>query len=61
MRKPKILPGHPYHALSDYSLRYIITDASEALELADLPANQAKYADQVNDAVTILNWRSKNS
>ena len=53
------LRGHRYHSLPDDSLRYIIKDAGEALRCMkgfdDKAA--AKYADQVNDACTVLNYR----
>lgn len=52
---------HRYHALPDASLRYIIMDAGLALKaMASIDTNHpslAKYADQVNDAATILHWR----
>jgi hypothetical protein len=64
MTKTKItatipISDHPYHRKSDTDLRYIIRDAAEAAQVVrghDDPA-EAKYLDQVNDAVTILNYR----
>ncbi len=51
------LEGHPYHSKSDDSLRYIMKDAGEAL--AAQP-DSGKYADQVNDAATVLHFRKQN-
>ena len=51
---------HRYHTLSDESLRYIVKDAGEAMRYMkgfDAVA-EAKYADQVTDACTILHWRA---
>ena len=55
----KPLHGHSYHNKSEAELRYIIKDASEAARCMrghDEKA-EAKYLDQVNDAVTVLNYR----
>jgi len=59
MAKP--IPDHPYHARSDAELRYIIKDAREAaLAMRGVSYEaESKYLDQVNDACTILYWRSK--
>jgi hypothetical protein len=60
MKKP--LPGHPYHSKSDAELRYIIKDASEAGKNAQEMGSErgvSKYADQVNDAATILGYRAR--
>lgn len=65
-RKP--LEGHPYHNKSDAELRYIIKDAGEAARasrgLSSYNPNsgkredtEGKYADQVNDASTVLAYR----
>lgn len=58
-RRSKILPGHAFHSKTDSELRFIIDDAYKA-QLAmrghDAQA-EAKYADQVNDACTILHSR----
>lgn len=59
-RKP--LPGHPYHQKSEAELRYIIKDASEAGKNAqDMGSMRGinKYADQVNDAATVLAYRGR--
>jgi hypothetical protein len=59
MKKPRPLPGHPYHGKTHAELKYIIDDASEAARLArgyDDRA-EARYLDQVNDATTILYYR----
>jgi hypothetical protein len=58
MRTP--LKGHPYHSKSDAELHYIIKDAGEARYNAHGMGDRAahsKYADQVNDAVTVLHYR----
>lgn len=55
----KPLKGHPYHGKTDDELRYIIQDATTAaanMRGFDAQA-EAKYADQINDACTILYWR----
>jgi hypothetical protein len=55
------LKGHPYHEKSDAELHYIIKDAGEASKLHDQMHKGVgaynKYADQVNDAATILHHR----
>jgi len=55
------LKGHPYHARTLAELRYIIHDATEAAHAmrGHNPAAEAKYLDQVNDASTIIFYRSK--
>lgn len=61
-RQPKVLPGHAYHAKSDAELLYIARDAKDAAQAMrghDATA-EAKYLDQVNDAVTILHYRRSN-
>ena len=55
------IAGHPYHKKSDAALRYIIKDAGDAAKAMrghDKKA-EAKYLDQVNDASTVLNFRSR--
>ena len=57
----KPLKGHPYHYKSYDELLYILKDAEEAarnMRGLDEKA-EAKYLDQVNDALTIINWRNK--
>ena len=53
------LKGHPYHKKTDAELRYIIKDAGEAARHMQGHNRQAedKYADQVNDAQTVLYYR----
>ena len=53
------LKGHPYHKKTDAELRYIIKDAGEAAKNMQGHNRQAedKYADQVNDAQTVLYYR----
>ena len=55
------LKGHPYHKKSDAELRYIQKDAGEAAKAmkGHSPKSEAKYLDQVNDASTVLHYRSK--
>ena len=55
------IAGHPYHKKSSHALRYIIKDAGEAAKAMqghDKRA-EAKYLDQVNDASTVLYYRSR--
>ena len=52
---------HPFHKLDNMKLRYIQKDAGEAAKAMrghDKRA-EAKYLDQVNDATTILHYRSR--
>ena len=53
------LKGHPYHKKTDTELRYIIKDAGEAATNMRGHNRQADdtYADQVNDAQTVLYYR----
>jgi hypothetical protein len=57
------LQGHPYHKKSDAELHYIMKDAGEASRLHDQMHKGTgkfnKYADQVNDAATVLHYRRK--
>ena len=59
--KPQYLENDSFWRLSDASLRYIISDCHAAMEAN--PNNpkcihgRGNYADQINDAATILTWR----
>jgi hypothetical protein len=55
------LKGHAFHSRTEAELRYIIKDASEAARnMRDFNAKaEAKYLDQVNDAATILGYRTR--
>lgn len=55
------LKGHEYHKKTDAELRYIQKDAAEAAKAMKFhaPRSEAKYLDQVNDASTVLHYRSK--
>ncbi len=58
----KPIPDHPYHSMSDMQLRYIQKDAHEAGRNAQEMGDQRginKYADQVNDASTVLGYRAR--
>lgn len=59
--KPKKpIPDHIYHTYSDMQLRYILKDAHEAGRNAQEMGDERgvnKYADQVNDASTVLGYR----
>jgi hypothetical protein len=66
----KPIPNSPYHAKSDAELRYIIKDASEAEQASrgmtaynpnggQRTDTNGKYADQVNDAATVLGYRDR--
>lgn len=51
----KVLPGHPFHRLTNEALDYVVKDASEAERCVrgfDTAA-ATKYLDQINDAITI--------
>ena len=55
------LKGHPYHHHSDEQLRFIAKDAEEArknMQGFDSKA-EGKYADQINDAHTVLGYRQR--
>jgi hypothetical protein len=45
--------------LPESSLRYIIKDASDAVGRLPFAKKAGKWADEVNDAVTVLHWRKK--
>ena len=54
------LAGHDYHTKSDMQLAYIRKDAGEAkraMSGGHNPKAENKYADQVNDAVTVSHFR----
>lgn len=55
------LKGHDYHYKSDDELHYIVKDAAEARDAVGSHDQKAanKYADQVNDAATILHYRKQ--
>ena len=56
------LKGHPYHYKSNDELQYICKDAGEARDNMHAMGNtekENKYADQINDACTILNYRKQ--
>lgn len=66
----KPIPNSPYHMKSDAELRYIVKDAGEAMHLSqgmtsyNLNGSQrsdtsGKYADQVNDAASVLGYRDR--
>ncbi len=66
---PKAKKGRPRGAphienvrfwdLPESSLRYIINDASDAVKRLPMARKAGKWADEVNDAVTVLHWRKK--
>lgn len=58
-RNIKPLKGHPYHDKSDAELQYIVQDARAAAEAMRGWNDQAeaKYLDQMNDAITIMGYR----
>ena len=45
--------------LPESSLKYIIADASDAVKRLPMARKAGKWADEVNDAVTVLHWRKK--
>lgn len=55
------LPGHDYHKKTDAELHFIARDAKEAEDAMSghNPKAANKYADQKNDAVTVLHFRKK--
>ena len=66
---PKAKKGRPRGAphienvrfwdLPESSLKYIIADASDAVKRLPMARKAGKWADEVNDAVTVLHWRKK--
>lgn len=61
-RNFKPLPGHAYHKMTNDQLRYIAKDAGEAGRNAQDMGDERginKYADQVNDAASVLGYRSR--
>jgi hypothetical protein len=66
----KPIPNSPYHLKSDAELRYIVKDASEAErasrgmtsynpDSSQRSDTSGKYADQVNDAASVLGYRDR--
>lgn len=57
----KPLKGHHYHLKSDAELHHIAKDAGAAAQAmkGHSPHSEAKYLDQMNDAHTVLHYRSK--
>ena len=53
------LKGHAYHTKTHAELKYIQKDASEAAKANKGRPSEGKYLDQVNDASTVLHYRSK--
>jgi hypothetical protein len=53
------IAGHPYHAKTNDELNYIAKDASAAAQAQRGMPSEGKYLDQVNDASTVLGWRSR--
>jgi hypothetical protein len=53
------LKGHAYHTKTHAELKYIQKDASEAAKANKGRDAELKYLDQVNDASTVLHYRSK--
>ena len=45
--------------MSEIQLRYIIKDAGEAVKANPTARKAGKWADEINDAVTVLYWRKK--
>ena len=66
---PKAKKGRPRGAphienvrfwdLPESSLRYIIKDAADAVSRLPFAKKAGKWADEVNDAVTVIHWRKK--
>ena len=56
-----VLKGHPYHHKTDAELHYIMKDAHEAEKAVGSHDTKAswKYADQQNDAASILGYRQR--
>jgi hypothetical protein len=55
------IPGHPYHGKTDAELHFIAKDAHAAAQAMQGHNSTAenKYRDQVNDASTVLGYRSR--
>ena len=53
------IPGHPFHTKTNDELQYIAKDANAAAKAQRGMASEGKYLDQVNDAATVLGWRSR--
>ena len=45
--------------MSEIQLKYIIKDAGEAVKVNPMARKALKWADEINDAVTVLYWRKK--
>ena len=59
MRVSKPIPGHKFHTKTDAELEFIRKDAAEAYRAISSFDQIAagKYADQVNDACTVIAYR----
>jgi hypothetical protein len=61
VKKPAMpIKSHPYHTKQDNELHYIMKDAHEAMVAGKgvlKPHEEGKYADQLNDAATVLGYR----
>ena len=61
VKKPAMpIKGHPYHTKQDNELHYIMKDSHEAMVAGKgvlKPHEEGKYADQLNDAATVLGYR----
>lgn len=60
MRRPCI-ENKKFWGLCETSLNYIANDARQALDAMPDGVNAGRYADEVNDVVTVLYHRRKNS
>lgn len=60
MRTARPLKGHAYHGKSNAELMFIRKDAHEAYAAISTFDERAaaKYLDQINDAETVLHYRS---
>jgi hypothetical protein len=59
-KKAAHIENEKFWDLTDSQLNYIIKDAGKAAKANPDGKKAGKYADEVNDASTVLYWRKKN-
>jgi hypothetical protein len=59
-KKAAHIENEKFWDLPDSQLNYIIKDAGKAAKANPDGKKAGKYADEVNDASTVLYWRKKN-
>ena len=55
-----LIENNRYWDLPTESLRFIARDAKEAMDLNPMCPTALKWADQINDACSVMYWRTNN-